>query len=90
MRTGAFRRVHSSCNTFANGNAAGQAHSIGRPASRGVVSMDIPMTYPNSPAALQQVALSTSSYIWGQFSEVGYVFNLDTSFFCRMILWTSL
>ncbi|BDA45635.1 probable pentatricopeptide repeat-containing protein At2g31400, chloplastic at N-terminal half [Coccomyxa sp. Obi] len=51
MRTNAFRRVHSSCNTFANGQ---QAHSPNRPGSRGVASMDIPMTYPNSPAALQQ------------------------------------
>ena len=49
---GAFRRVHSSCNTFSGGPQA--AHSPnGAQRSRGVASMDL-LTYPNSPAALQQ------------------------------------
>lgn len=49
---GAFRRVHSSCNTFSGGPQA--AHSPnGAQRSRGVASVDL-LTYPNSPAALQQ------------------------------------
>lgn len=48
---GAFRRVHSSCNTLPQ--AAHSPNGGGRAGSRGVASMDL-LTYPNSPAALQQ------------------------------------